>query len=160
MTHPHASEALRRGSRQWGPVLETLTHTGPGAMMGAMADRDSALALFEHRRAAWLGEDVDAYLACFDDDLTLETPTGPPVQGIVAYAAMVRRSLRAIRPVSFEFHALAVDGPLVLAEWTIELAVRADGRQIAYRGMSICELAGAKIRWWREYYDPAALRPL
>lgn len=117
------------------------------------------MALFERRRDAWLAEDVEAYLACFADDLVLETPTGPPVHGIEAYAAMVRRSLRAIRPVSFEFHTLAVDGPLVLAEWTIVLAARADERRMTYRGMSICELAGDRIRWWREYYDPALLRP-
>jgi hypothetical protein len=51
-----------------------------------------------------------------------------------------------------------VHGTKVLAEWTITIKVRATGKQIAYRGMSICELDGSLIKTWREYYDPADLR--
>jgi uncharacterized protein (TIGR02246 family) len=119
--------------------------------------RDDAIALFEKRRDAWLAEDMDTYLALFADDLVLETPMGPPVEGHAAYEKMVRGSQRAIRPVSFEFHEIAVDGPKVLAEWTITLAVRADGRELTYRGMSVGELRDGQIVTWREYYDPADL---
>lgn len=122
--------------------------------------RDDAVELFERRRAAWLAEDLDAYLALFADDVVLQTPVGAPVQGLSEYGALVRRAAAATRPVRFEFHRIATDGPFVLAEWTIELAVRADGRRITYRGMSTCELdAAGRIASWREYYDPADLRP-
>jgi limonene-1,2-epoxide hydrolase len=116
------------------------------------------MAVFARRRDAWLAEDLEGYLACFADEIVLETPMSA-VEGIAAYRAMVERSLVALRPVSFDFHALAVDGPLVLAEWTIALEWRADGRALSYRGMSVCELVDGRIRWWREFYDPAALRP-
>ena len=122
--------------------------------------RDEAVALFERRRDAWLAEDLDGYLAMFAEDVALVLPTGPPVRGRAQYDALVRRAAAATRPVRFDFHRIATDGPFVLAEWTIELAVRADGRRITYDGMSSCEVdASGRIVMWREYYDPAALRP-
>jgi len=122
-------------------------------------DRTDAVRLFESRRDAWLAEDVDAYLALFSDDVILQVPGRDPVVGIAAYAEMVRTSLAHVRPVRFDFHQLAVHGDVVLAEWTIDLEVRADGRPISYRGMSVCEIAEGRIRRWREFYDPADLRP-
>jgi limonene-1,2-epoxide hydrolase len=121
--------------------------------------RDEAVALFERRRDAWLREDADAYLALFADDVILQTPGREPVAGLEAYGRLVRASLAHVRPVSFDFHQLAVDGDVVLAEWTIALELRADRRPISYRGMSVCEIADGRIRTWREYYDPADLVP-
>jgi uncharacterized protein (TIGR02246 family) len=125
-----------------------------------MGDREQAVALFERRRDAWLAEDLDAYLACFTDDVVVQTPGREPVRGMSDYAALVRRSLATLRPTTFDFHELAVDGATVLAEWTITLTLRGDGRTIAYRGMSSCELRGDRIARWREYYDPIDLRPV
>ncbi len=117
-------------------------------------NRDDAAALFERRRQAWLNEDVEDYLDCFAEDLVLETPASEPTHGRARYAALVRRSLAAVRPVAFDFHEIAVHGTTVLAEWTITLEVRADRRELSYRGMSICEIEDGRILWWREYYDP------
>jgi ketosteroid isomerase-like protein len=117
------------------------------------------MALFVRRRDAWMAEDVGAYLSCFTEDVVVEVPGREAVHGIGDYAALVRRSLEALRPTSFEFHELAVEGDTVLAEWTITLAVRHDGRTIAYRGMSSCRLQDDRIARWREYYDPAELKP-
>jgi uncharacterized protein (TIGR02246 family) len=122
-------------------------------------DHDAAAAVFERRRDAWLREDLDAYIRLFADDVVLETPMGEAVHGREAYTALVRRSYEALAPVSFVFHEIAARGPKVLAEWTITMRVRADGREISYRGMSICELSDGLIRTWREYYDPSHLRP-
>lgn len=130
------------------------------ATLDDMTDRGRALALFERRRDAWLAEDVEAYLACFTDDVVVQTPGREPVRGMHDYAALVRRSLAALRPTTFDFHELAVDGDVVLAEWTITLTVRDGGGTISYRGMSSCELRGDRIARWREYYDPADLRPV
>jgi limonene-1,2-epoxide hydrolase len=123
-----------------------------------MIERAEAVAVFERRRDAWLREDADAYLACFTDGIVLRTPT-VEVAGIDAYRAVVRRSLAALRPVSFDFHHIAVDGTSVLAEWTIALDVRASGDRITYRGMSVCELRDGLIASWREFYDPSDLKP-
>jgi uncharacterized protein (TIGR02246 family) len=125
-----------------------------------VVDHADAVALFEKRRAAWLAEDVDGYLACFADDIVMETPMGAPVRGMTDYAALVRRSLEAFRPASFEFHAIAVHGDQVLAEWTIALDSRRGDGRVTYRGMSIGTISGGRIRTWREYYDPLTLRPV
>jgi uncharacterized protein (TIGR02246 family) len=118
---------------------------------------DDARAVFERRRQAWLAEDLEAYLACFAEDIVLEVP-GRIVRGHAEYEPMSRGSFQWAKPVSFEFHHLAVDGDVVLADWTIAVERRSDGGRVEWRGMSACELRDGTITWWREYYqDPAAL---
>jgi uncharacterized protein (TIGR02246 family) len=121
--------------------------------------RDRALELFERRRAAWLASDADAYLELWSDDMIIELPNrGEPIRGKAAYADLIHQSMAHMRPLSWEFHAVAVDGDRVLAEWTIEGEFRSTAKRVAWRGMSICRLAGDRICEWREYWDPAALR--
>ena len=117
-----------------------------------------ARALFERRRAAWLAEDVDAYLGCFSDDVVLEVP-GRTVHGRAEYEPMTRSSFAWARPREFEFHHLAVGGDdVVMADWTITVERRSDGASISWRGMSVCTIVDGRITWWREYYeDPVAL---
>jgi len=119
---------------------------------------DQAREVFDRRRAAWLAEDVGGYLDCWVDDLVLETPGRPPVEGRDAYEVMVRRSFAWAKPRTFEFHHLAVQDDIVFADWTIAVERRADGGIVEWRGMSVAELRDERIVWWREYYDdPAAL---
>ena len=121
--------------------------------------RDEAVQLFDRRRRAWLAEDVEGYLALFHDDLVIDVPGRPTMRGIDAYAELVRRSNEYVKPVSFDFHEIAVDGATVLSEWTITIERRDGGRRITYDGMSRCEIRDDVITSWREYYDPAQLRP-
>jgi uncharacterized protein (TIGR02246 family) len=119
---------------------------------------DEARAVYERRRAAWLAEDLDAYLACFAEDVVLETP-GRTVHGHAEYEPMARQSFAWAKPKSFDFHHIAVgDDNVVMCDWTITVERRADGGEVTWRGMNTCELRDGKIVWWREYYqDPAAL---
>jgi uncharacterized protein (TIGR02246 family) len=122
-----------------------------------MTDVERARAVFERRRAAWLAEDLDAYLACFADDVVLDVP-GRTVRGRAEYEPMARGSFAWARPLSFDFHHLAADGDVVFADWTIAVERRSDATRIEWRGMSVCELRDDVIAWWREYYeDPGAL---
>jgi limonene-1,2-epoxide hydrolase len=119
--------------------------------------RDEAVACFARRRAAWLAGDIDAYLDCWVEDLVLETP-GRAIRGRDEYRRMLERSLAWATPRDFVFHHLAVDGNVVLADWTISVERRADGVVVEWRGMSAAELRDGRIVWWREYYeDPSAL---
>ena len=120
---------------------------------------DAARAAFDRRREAWLAEDVDAYMACWVEDMVIDVP-GRTITGRDAYRDLAAGSFAWGRPVAFEFHHLAVDRDVVLADWTITVDRRSDGAVVAWRGMSACELdADGLIVWWREYYeDPAALR--
>ena len=123
-----------------------------------MLTLDEAVALFERRRQAWLAEDLDAYLALWDPETTFASPVHPePLRGRAAFAALVRNSLAVARPVRFEIAHVAVTGSAVLAEWAIAIERRSDGRQIAWRGMSTCEIRDGLITSWREYWDPRDL---
>ena len=122
-----------------------------------MTDLERARAVFEQRRVAWLTEDLEAYVACFAEDVVLEIP-GRTVRGHAEYEPMARGSFTWARPLSFDFHHIAADGGIVFADWTITVERRTDGARIAWRGMSVCELRDGVIAWWREYYaDPGAL---
>jgi ketosteroid isomerase-like protein len=126
--------------------------------VGALTVGD-AEALFERRRTAWLAADVEAYLACFAEDLVITVPGRvEPIIGLEAYGRLVRRSFAWARPRSFEFHHLAVgDDGVVLSEWTIRTQRVDDGGVSEWRGMSACALRGDRIQWWRECWDPAQL---
>lgn len=120
---------------------------------------DEARGIYEKRRAAWLAEDIDAYLDCFADDVVLETP-GRTVHGRAEYEPMTRMSFKWAKPKSFDFHHITVgDDNVVMCDWTITVERRGDGGEVTWRGMNVCELRDGQIKWWREYYrDPEALR--
>jgi ketosteroid isomerase-like protein len=120
-----------------------------------------AAALFERRRRAWLDEDIDAYLALWAEDMTFQSPVhAEPLRGLAAFADLVRRSAASTRPLRFDFDHLAVEDDVVLAEWTIEIERRDDGRRIAWRGMSFARLRHGLIAEWREYWNPRDLAPV
>lgn len=124
-------------------------------------ERAEVEALFERRRSAWLAEDSDTYLSLWAEDMEIELPGRPePIRGRDAYAEIVASSFASLRPISWEFHRLAVDGDHVLSEWTIAGELRSTGKAVRWRGMAICHVDQGLIRVWREYWDPAALRDL
>jgi ketosteroid isomerase-like protein len=124
-----------------------------------MPRHSEAVALFDRRREAWLREDLADYLDCFAEDLEFGSPLhDPPLEGRAAFAELVARSNAAMRPVRFDVHALAAHDALVLAEWTITVAARVDGRRIRWRGMSVATYrSDGRITTWREYWNPADL---
>jgi limonene-1,2-epoxide hydrolase len=118
-----------------------------------LTTRDAAVDLFDRRVRAWLAADVDAYLACWHDDMAITVPgRDEPLVGIDPYRKLVEGSFAWARPVSFDVHALAVDGDIVLAEWTLRAERRADGVLVEWSGASVCELRDERIVWWREYH--------
>lgn len=123
-----------------------------------MLSRDAARALFDRRKRAWLGEDLEGYLALFTEDMTFQSPVhAEPLRGRSAFADLVRQSLAHTRPAHFDFDHLAVTGDMVLAEWEIAVERRDGGGRIQWRGMSVCEIRDGRIRMWREYWNPAAV---
>ena len=123
-----------------------------------MPSRDEAMRLFEKRRAAWLDADLEAYLDLWAEDMTFQSPVhAEPLRGKQAFAALVRQSLEFSRPLRFEFEQIAVDGAMVLAEWTIAIERRDTQRIVEWRGMSVCEIRDGKIQTWREYWNPLAV---
>jgi ketosteroid isomerase-like protein len=118
-----------------------------------LTTREAATDVFDRRVRAWLAEDVDAYLACWHDDMAITFPgRDEALVGADRYREVVEGSFQWARPLSFDVHALAVDGDVVLAEWTIRAERRDDGVVVEWSGMSACELRGDRIAWWREYH--------
>jgi ketosteroid isomerase-like protein len=116
-------------------------------------NRDEAERVFERRVRAWLEQDVDAYLACWHDDMAITLPgRDAALVGLAAYRQLVERSFAWAQPVSFDVHALAVAGDVVLAEWTLRARRRDDGVTVEWSGMSACEMRDGRICWWREYH--------
>jgi len=113
---------------------------------------EDARAVFDARVQAWLAADLDAYLACWHEDLELTLPGGRVLSGVDDYRAMVEQSFAWAAPVSFDVHALAVDADRVLSDWTIRARRRADNVVVEWRGLSICELRAGRIVWWREHH--------
>jgi len=123
-----------------------------------MLTHADAVDLFEQRRAAWLQEDLEGYLALWADDMTFQSPVhSEPLRGREAFAELVRQSSQLTRPLRFDFEHIAVQGDCVLAEWTIAIERRDDGRRLKWRGMSVAEIRAGRIVWWREYWNPMAL---
>ena len=121
---------------------------------------DAARAVFARRVDAWLAQDVDAYVACWHDDMRIEMPTGV-VEGAARYRKLVVGSFAWAAPVSFDVHHLAVEGNVVLADWTIRARRREDAVLVEWRGLSVCELRDGRISWWREHHlaPPAPADP-
>jgi len=123
-----------------------------------MLTHADAVALFDRRRLAWLHEDLDGYLALWADDMTFGSPVHPdPLRGKPAFAELVRRSNAMSKPLRFDVTHLAVQGDMVLAEWSIAITHRETGRVIAWDGMSVARFRDGRIQEWREYWNPAAL---
>jgi limonene-1,2-epoxide hydrolase len=119
-----------------------------------------AVALFDARRRAWLSGDLDAYLGLWAEDMTFQSPVhAEPVRGRAAFAEIVRHSMAFSRPLRFDFHHIAVQGAMVLAEWVIAIERRDTGQRLEWPGMSIAEIHDGRIVAWREYWNPTLLLP-
>lgn len=117
-------------------------------------------AVFRRRVDAWLAQDLDAYMDCWHDDMVITLPGGRVVEGADRYRRMVEAGFGWGAPVSFDIHALAADGDLVLSDWTIRVRRRDDDALVEWQGLSICELRDDRIAWWREHHlaPPAPVR--
>ena len=121
-----------------------------------------ARAAFAERVRAWVAADVEAYLACWTDDMTITIPGRyAPIAGKDIYRKILMQSFAWARPVDFVVHHLAVEPPVVLAEWTIRAQRSGDGVTVEWHGASACGMdPDGRIEWWREYHrgPPAPVR--
>jgi len=117
--------------------------------------------IFMRRVEAWVAADLDAYMDCWADDMVIELPSGV-IKGKAKYRRLVEAGFGWAVPVSFDVHHLALDGDVVLADWTIRVRRREDDALTEWRGLSVCELRGDKIAWWREHHlaPPAPVAPV
>ncbi len=121
--------------------------SGPAGAAGA------SRAVFMRRVDAWLATDLDAYMACWADDMVIELPSGR-ISGKPRYRTLVAAGFAWAAPLGFEVHHLAFEAgrDVALADWTIRARRNDDGVEIGWRGLSVCEFRGEQITWWREHH--------
>ncbi len=115
---------------------------------------DELRAAFRRRVDAWLAADLDAYMACWTDDMVIELPSGT-IEGAARYRKLVAGGFAWAAPVSFDVHHLAFESeePVALADWTIRARRTEDGVDIEWRGLSVCRFTDdGRICWWREHH--------
>jgi hypothetical protein len=113
-----------------------------------------AVALLAKRRDAWLGEDIGTYLSLFADDFRFEADGVEQTRGRAALEETVRRNYARFRPISWDFHEIAVHGANVLGEWTVVIEERETGLRSSLQAMFICEIRDGLTNWVREYRLP------
>jgi steroid delta-isomerase-like uncharacterized protein len=106
-------------------------------------------------------QDVDALCACFTPGASYHDNFFGEHAGTARLAAMFARMFREGQDYAWSMDTV-VEGPSrAAAEWTFSYVVtdavpRSAGRKVRFRGMSLFELEGGKIRAYREYFDIGA----
>ncbi|HYF39362.1 MAG TPA: nuclear transport factor 2 family protein [Gemmatimonadales bacterium] len=108
---------------------------------------------------AELTGELDSLLALFRDDAeALNLGRTEPAQGKDELREFWQAYLSAFREIRSEFiHVLDADSGSVL-EW-VSQGTLPDGSPIEYRGVSVLEVEGDKVRKFRTYYDSAVFLP-
>ena len=111
--------------------------------------------------------DVEAIARHLAPDVVMELPYAPPAlprryDGLSAVLAFQRSSKALFSRFALEVERVHVaEGPatVVVAEYRSAGVVAASGREYRNRYVTVFELDPSdRIRRWREYYDPAAVR--
>jgi len=106
-------------------------------------------------------QDVDALCACFTPGASYHDNFFGEHAGTARLAAMFSRMFREGRDYAWSMDAVVAGPSRAAAEWTFSYVVtdavpRSAGRKVRFRGMSLFELEGGKIRAYREYFDIGA----
>ncbi len=99
--------------------------------------------------------DLEALVACFDDDYVNETPVHPPrgFRGNAQVRQNWTQILGSVADLRTEVPRRAVDGDTVWTEWDMS-GTRQDGAAFAMRGVVIFAVADSKIASARFYLEP------
>ena len=106
-------------------------------------------------------QDVPALCACFTPDASYHDSFFGEHTGTARLTAMFARMFREGQDYAWTMDAV-VEGPArAAAEWTFSYVVtdavpRSAGRKVRFRGMSLFELEGGKVKAYREYFDTGA----
>ena len=117
--------------------------------------------------AAWASGDIEAILATYTEDVVFEeVPFNLVVRGQDELRAHLEAFYAAFPDIKFVVTGDAfVAGDRAAVEWTatgpysgqIPGMPPGEGQTVTFRGASILELEGGKVRAEREYYDAASL---
>jgi limonene-1,2-epoxide hydrolase len=108
--------------------------------------------------SAFNRQDVEGLLRCFTGGATYVDNFFGPHTGQAVLRAMFERMFREGKSYSWQMDHVVESPERAAAEWRFSYTVteavpRSAGRQVAFSGMSIFELAGGHIAAYREYFD-------
>ncbi len=103
-------------------------------------------------------QDTSALVGCFTADATYVDNFFGPHRGHADLRRMFERMFREGKDYRWTMDVVVETPDRAAAEWSFGYVVtdalpRSAGRPVAFRGMSVFELAGGKIRAYREYFD-------
>ena len=99
--------------------------------------------------------DLSTLLALHADDVTLQNLTEQTWQGAGGAEQFWQRYLSDFEQIHSEFSYHAELDGLGLMEWTSTGQLKG-GQAITYRGISVIETQGERVKAFRTYYDSAA----
>jgi limonene-1,2-epoxide hydrolase len=102
---------------------------------------------------AWSRTDAGELLGFFTEDAVYHNMMLPPLAGKAAIEAGIRGFLGGWSDVDWEIRNLVEEGDVVFSE-RVDRG-RANGKPFALPVVGVFELAGGKIRAWRDYFDLA-----
>ena len=103
-------------------------------------------------------QDVGGLVACFTEDGRYRDTFFGDHAGTAGLRAMFERMFREGRDYAWSMEKVVESPAMAAAEWTFSYVVtdavhRSAGRRVRFRGMSLFELDGGRIRAYREYFD-------
>ena len=104
-------------------------------------------------------KDVEPLVRLFSDDAEVETPMLHRAhRGPDGARAFWKEYLGAFGSVRSEFTDTRKAGDFASLEWKSD-GTLPDGRPVSYRGVSLLDTDGQKVRRFRTYYDTAVFLP-
>jgi uncharacterized protein (TIGR02246 family) len=120
---------------------------------------EAARELAQRMAAAWLSADIAAIVALFAPDGVFITPGGR-AQGHTAIAELAASFFDASYVTEIEIRRALAEGGQGAIEWLWSEASRATHARRVMEDAIIFELRDGLISYWREYFDPAQVRPV
>jgi hypothetical protein len=120
-----------------------------------MSDDSERGLVVERLKAAMNTRDIDAFVACFDENYESEQPAHP--DRAFRGREQVRENWSAIFAGVPDFEAdlvaAAASGDTEWSEWRWR-GTHADGTRLDMAGVIVCGVAGGLVRWARLYVEP------
>ena len=111
-------------------------------------------------QAAEASHSVDPLVGVFAADAELENPARSVVRsGTDGAAEFWRDYLSAFERIRSEFTRVTASDDAATLEWRSDGQLARSREPVSYRGVSIIEFAGAKVRRFVTYYDSAVFVP-
>jgi uncharacterized protein (TIGR02246 family) len=119
-----------------------------------MPSRAEVEQFFERRQRAWLAGDLDEYMSLWTEDVEFTTPDhGSVIHGRGALRDFIAANFESgAVAVSLDIDHFAVDGDVLLHEWSLVTKMQEGEAPETLRGMAVCGFRDGRVAWWRDYY--------